>query len=160
MTPAPRATLAPKSGPKTFQVNGDRLNSLYRECRLVTVRGNENAAAFLLRVFIELSSEALLVEKSVPLPANATRGTRTKWSDFGITLATKIQAVADFLDPSKRGKDFQQARVACDPNSQATFAVNTLHSYFHNLQMKPDATALTEAWDAWENYLRLLHGAR
>lgn len=160
LTTPKRNTLAPKSGTRTFHVDGPRLNPLYRECREIKVAANENAAAFLLRVFIELSCEAYLVEKSVPIPQAAKKSGKTDWADFGINLATKVREVADHLDASKKAKELQQARVACDPNSSATFSINTLHSYFHNRLMKPDALALMEAWDAWESYLRALHGAR
>ena len=156
-TPA-RTTLAPKNGPKTFRVDGDRLLSLYRECRLIPVQGNENAAALLLRVFIELSSEALLAEKGIPIPSSA-KG-KTSWDDFGITLATKVKCVLDYLDNTGRAKTFQQARLALDPNSQTTSSITTLHGYFHNRHLRPDVIALREAWDAWESYLRQLHAAR
>lgn len=160
LTTPKRNTLAPKNGPRTFRVDGTRLNPLYRECRDIKVVGNENAAAFLLRVFIELSSEAYLVEKSVPIPAAAKKTGKVDWADFGINLATKVREVADHLDPSKKARELQQARVACDRTSSATFSINTLHSYFHNRLMKPDASALMEAWDAWESYLQALHSAR
>lgn len=160
LLPTPRVNLAPKLGARTFKVDGDRLNSLYRECRTITVKGNENAAAFLLRVFIELSCEALLAEKSVPVPQNAAKGGKSSWADFGITLSTKVGAALDFIDPTGKERLLQQTRIARDPNSQATFSINTLHSYFHNRHMLPDAIALQEAWDAWENFLRLLHAKR
>ena len=160
LTPTPRTTLAPKTGSSTFNVDGDRLNSLYKECRLITVKKNENAAAFLLRVFIELSSEALLAEKGVPIPKAAVKTGKSNWDDIGITLSMKVGAVLDHIDPTGKDKRLQQAMIARDPNSQATFSINTLHSYFHNRHMIPDAIALKEAWDVWENYLRLLHAAR
>ncbi len=160
LTLTPRTTLAPKSGSCTFKVAGDRLNVLYKECRKITVKGHENAAALLLRVFIELSSEALLVEKGVSIPNAAARTGKSNWDDVGITLSMKIGAVLDLIDPTSRDSKLQQARVARDPNSQATFSISTLHSYFHNRHMIPDAVAIKEAWDAWENYLRLLHEAR
>lgn len=159
LVPAPRITLAPKVGSRTFKVEGPRLNALYRECRTINVKGSENAAAFLLRVFIELSSEALLVEKNIPVPVSG-KVPRTSWADIGISLAHKVGAVLDFLDPTGKDKQLQQARIARDPNSQSGFSINTLHSYFHNRHMLPDAVAIKEAWDAWENYLRLLHAAR
>lgn len=155
-----RPTLAPKTGARTFQVDGVRLNPLYRECREISVKGNENAAAFLLRVFIELSSEALLTEKNIPLPASATKTGKTSWADFGISLPTKIDNVLGFLDPTGKAKEFQPARVAKDPRSQATYSISTLHGYFHNLHMRPDGLALQSAWDSWETYLRRLHEAR
>jgi hypothetical protein len=156
---ATRATLAPKNGPRTFQVDGIRLSSLYKECREISLQQHGNAAALLLRVFIELSSEAYLMEKGVPLPSSASKTGKTKWDDIGIALAMKIASVADHLDPSKRGKNFQQARLALNSGNSPS-SVATLHGYFHNQQLQPDAILIRDAWDAWEMYLRELHGAR
>jgi hypothetical protein len=113
-----------------------------------------------LRVFIELSSEALLVEKNVQLPASVTKAGKTSWAEFGIALSTKVENVLQFLDPTGKDKQFQQIRVARDSTNNATFSINTLHSYFHNLAMQPVGSALQEAWDAWEIFLRKLHEAR
>lgn len=167
-TPAPkpkldlnsRTTLAPKTGTRTFQVNGVRLNSLYKECRTLVVQGNENAAALLLRVFIELSSEAILVEKNTPIPHSFTKKGKTLWDDFGINLATKIGCVLELLDPSGKSKQYQQIRVALDPTTQSPSSISTMHGYFHNRDMKPDAILVKEAWDAWELYLSSLHKLR
>lgn len=156
-----RLTLAPKSGGKTFKVSGDRLNSIYKECRLVELKGHENAAALLLRVFIELSSEALLTERSVSIPPRLSRsGTLTKWDDIGIRLSDKVGCVLELIDPSGKDKKLQTVRVARDPSSHAVYSISTLHGYFHNRDLKPDSTAIREAWDGWEHYLRMLHGAR
>lgn len=153
-----RATLAPKHGNRVFRADGARLASLYKECQGINLSKNRNAAAFLLRVFIELSSEALLIRRNVPIPKKLRDKGRTKWSDIGIPLDTKISCVADYLDPKKNGKDFQQARLAVDPSSaSAAFSTPTLHGYFHNLQLLPDPAALRSAWDAWEPYLRTIH---
>lgn len=154
-----RASLAPKSGSRTFQSHGVRLEAIYRECRNISVRGNENAAALLLRVFIELSSEAYLAERRVPLPADAVKKGRTKWDDFGISLASKVGCVADHLDPTGKAKEFQQARLALDATSRSPSSISTLHGYFHNRLLKPDAILAKEAWDAWESYLRQVHAA-
>lgn len=94
--PAPRGTLAPRKGGQTFSVKGGRLNSLYRECRDIVLKNNENAASFLLRVFIELSSEALLEEKGIPIPPSV-KG-RSNWDDTGIPLSVKVNAVLNVID--------------------------------------------------------------
>lgn len=152
-----RKTLAPKSGQHMLRVQGPRLNPLYSECRSIKVEGNENAAALLLRVFIELSSEALLREKRVPIPQKLKEKGKKKWDDFGIPLAVKVDCVADALDSSKKDKKFQQARLATDQNSHSYYSVNTLHGYFHNVDLLPDAKDLKRAWNAWERYLFEVH---
>jgi hypothetical protein len=150
-----RPTLAPKSGARVFHVDAARLQSLYSECKNIKLANNRNAAALLLRVFIELSSEALLTKRSIPIPS---RYSQTKWGDAGLRLDLKIGTVAHFFDPSKSDKRFQQARQALDvSNAAAAFSIRTLHGYFHNLDLIPDAASLRGAWDAWESYLRAVH---
>lgn len=155
-----RKTLAPKSGARTFQVNGVRLNPMYAECRKLPVEGNENAAALLLRVFIELSTEAFLTEKSVQIPSKFHKAGKTRWDDIGIPLAVKIQSTIDTLDPTMKAKEFQAARVALDLQSHSINSINTLHGYFHNRDLTPQGSNVMKAWDAWEPYLTALHGAR
>ena len=155
-----RKTLAPRTGVRTFQVDGVRLNGLYGECRKLPVETNENAAALLLRVFIELSSEAYLDEKQVPIPSGLGKKGANKWDDIGISLAAKVQCVIDNLDLTKKAKTFQQARLAIDQQSHSISSINTLHGYFHNRQLRPDAKDLMKAWDNWEAYLVGLHAAR
>jgi hypothetical protein len=155
-----RKTLAPKSGRRTFRVEGSRLSGIYNECRKIIVNGNENAAAFLLRVFIELSSEAFLTEKSVPFGSKLGKKGIASWDDIGIPLSVKVQAVIDEIDSTKKAKEFQRARIALDQQSHSVSSINTLHGYFHNRQLRPDAADVIEAWNDWEPYLSALHNAR
>ncbi len=154
-----RATLAPKAGSRSFQVDGVRLQAIYRECRNLKVQSNENAAALLLRVFIELSTDEYLITKKVPIPAEITKRGKTAWDDFGISLDAKIAAVADHLDPTGKAKAFEQARLSLDRKSKSASSITTLHGYMHNRLLKPDAILPKEAWDAWETYLTTLHAA-
>lgn len=160
LTERTRATLAPSSGERTIpNVKGGRLNQIYRECRKLQLEGNENSAALLVRLFLELSSEAFLIENSIALPARHL-GKKTDWSEFGITLEEKINSVMPIIDTSPRTKNkLKQARVAL-ANKHSHGSIDTLHAYIHNLEITPSAPALRDAWDTWENYLKLLHGAR
>lgn len=155
-----RATLAPKTGPRVFPVAGRRLHKIYDECRKIKVADNENASALLLRVFIELSTEALLSERSVQIPANFGKKGATRWDDIGIPLAAKVQIAIDFLDTTRKSKTFQPIRVALDIQSHGVASINTLHGYFHNRDLMPDAADVMKAWDVWEPYLRAVHEAR
>ncbi|HWT14071.1 MAG TPA: hypothetical protein VN231_15055 [Allosphingosinicella sp.] len=155
-----RQTLAPNTSARLFVVHGARLNGIYGECRKLKVLRNENAAAFLLRVFIELSSEALLAEKKVAIPHRFGKAGKTEWDDIGIPLAAKIQTVIDFLDPTKVSKVYQPMRLALDPQSHSLASINILHGYFHNRRLTPQASDLMKAWDIWEPYLSAVHAAR
>lgn len=154
-----RTTLAPRSGSRTFQVDGVRLNTIYRECRELSVEKNENAAALLLRVFIELSSEALLAETRALIPPKFTPKAHN-WDDIGIPLAVKVSCVLGLLDPTGKAKAYQPIRVAIDQQSDSIASINTLHGYFHNRAFNPLAADLMKAWDVWEGYLSALHASR
>lgn len=155
-----RKTLAPKTGKRVFHVKGQRLNQVYTECRNITMDNHENAAALLLRVFIELSTEAFLTEKSVPIPSALGKKGAKLWDDMGISLTAKVQIALDQIDPTKQDKAFQQVRLALDPQSRSIMSIHTLHGYFHNRRLSPQASDVMSAWDAWEHYLRELHSAR
>ena len=115
----------------------------------------------MLRVFFELSSEAYLIEKRVPLPtALTTKKGKTDWSEIGISLSAKIHAVMALIDTNTRtAQQLKKARVAL-ANTHANGSIDTLHAYFHNLDMNPDVAGIRDAWDTWENYLALLHESR
>lgn len=155
-----RQTLAPNTSARVFAVHGVRLNGIYSECRRLKVAKNENAAALLLRVFIELSTEALLSEKSVSIPTKFTKKGAVEWDDIGIPLAAKVQIALDLLDPTGKAKPLQPVRVGLDMNSHGVASINTLHGYFHNRRLTPQASDVMKAWDIWEPYLSALHGAR
>jgi hypothetical protein len=155
-----RSTLAPSTSGRTFVVHGARLNGIYGECRRLKVAKNENAAALLLRVFIELSTEALLSEKSVPIPVKFTKKGAAEWDDIGIPLVAKVTIALGLLDPTNKAKQFQAVRVGLDDKSHGVASINTLHGYFHNRKLTPEASNVMKAWDIWEPYLSALHGAR
>jgi hypothetical protein len=155
-----RQTLAPTTSARSFVVHGARLNGIYGECRKLKVLKNENGAALLLRVFIELSTEALLSEKNVAIPHKYGKAGKTNWDDIGIPLVAKVQIALDMLDPTNKAKEFQPVRVGLDENSHGVASINTLHGYFHNRRLTPEAGNVMKAWDIWEPYLSALHGAR
>jgi len=154
-----RQTLAPTTSARSFVVHGARLNGIYSECRKLKVLKNENAAALLLRVFIELSTEALLSEKKVTIPHKYGKAGKTNWDDIGIPLVAKVQIALDMLDPNK-AKEFQAVRLGLDENSHGVASINILHGYFHNRKLTPEASNVMKAWDIWEPYLSALHAAR
>lgn len=156
-TDANRKTLAPADGPRLLPVQGIRLLPLYNECRKLKVKGNENAAALLVRVFIELSSENYLQEKNVPMPRSLRDKHINDWEDYKVKLSDKITCVALHIDPTKKAPVFVQAREAILPAAVGSFSINMLHSYFHNRHVLPDEATIKASWDGWEAYLRELY---
>lgn len=158
-TDANRKTLAPADGPRLLPVQGIRLLPLYNECKKLKVKSNENAAAFLVRVFIELSSENYLQEKSVLIPCSLRDKGIKDWEDYKVKLSDKITAVALHIDPTKKAPVFVQAREAILKESVGSFSINMLHSYFHNRHVLPDEATIKASWDGWEAYLRAVYTA-
>ncbi len=154
-----RTTLAPKSGSRMLHVDNPRLNGIYSECRSINVKDHENACALLLRVFIELSSEALLATVNVPIPQRLQKEGKQHWGDIGVPLGTKIDSVIDYLDPTKKAKAFQQARLGAQASARSSYSIHTLHGYFHNLKLIPNADEIKGAWNSWEAYLHAVHTA-
>lgn len=154
-----RRTLAPSAGPRLLPVKGIRLAPLYNECRRIVVRKNENAAAFLVRVFIELSSEVYLEDRKITIPPSLAQRSISEWSDFKVKLSEKISAVIHSLDPTGKSPVFVQARSAIKPDAVGAFSIKNLHSYFHNHHVLPEETTIKASWDGWEAYLRALHSA-
>lgn len=156
---APRKTLAPSTAPKgAFNVKAGRLAKIYKECREIELKGNENAAALLLRVFLELSSEALLIHKKVPIPSKkAGSPVKTHWGEIGISLDDKIGQVVSLIDvDAGTAKALKAVRVARSDKNVAG-SIDTLHAYMHNASMNPDVDLLRAGWDTWEPYLKLLY---
>ncbi|WP_428151118.1 hypothetical protein [Brevundimonas sp.] len=156
---ANRKTLAPPDGPRLLPVEGIRLLPLYNECKKIKVKGNENAAAFLVRVFIELSSENYLQEKNVQLPPSLRAKQISNWEDYRVKLSQKVEAVALHIDPTKRASIFVQAREAIQKEAVGSFSITMLHSYFHNRHVLPDEATIKASWDGWEAYLRAVYVA-
>jgi hypothetical protein len=140
-----------------LHVTGKRLNPLYRECREIVVEDHKNAASFLLRVFIELSTEAFCLKMKPPRTQwMKDKGFKT-WDQRGIRLDDKIEAALTLLDPAQKDRRLDQARLALNRASPASYTVKTLHGYFHNLEFVPDPREIKHAWDAWESYLLVIN---
>ncbi|WP_156467516.1 hypothetical protein [Methylobacterium sp. Leaf102] len=154
-----RKTLAPTGGPRSLHVQGIRLAPLYNECRRLVVKKNENAAALLVRVFIELSSEVYLEEKRVSIPPSLTSRSISEWSDHKVKLSEKVSAVIHSIDPLGKSPVFAQARMAIKNDAVGPFSLKMLHSYFHNHHVLPDETTVKASWDGWEAYLKALHAS-
>lgn len=143
-----RKMLIPSGGEWILKINNvARLNRIYLEGRKLDVEEYTNAAAVLLRVFIELSSEAFLKALKVPVPKGLS-----SWSDRGISLDKKIDSVLAELDPSSKDKELDWARKRGD--KVAIHSIDTLHGYMHNIAGDPDPTEVKRTYERWHPYLR------
>lgn len=142
-----RKMLIPSGGEWVLKIKVPRLNRIYLEGRKLDVEEYANAAAVVLRVFIELSSDAFLMALKVPVPKGASG-----WSDLGISLDKKIESVLAQLDPSSKDKDLAWARKRGD--KAAIHSIDTLHGYMHNIGADPDPTEVKRIYERWHPYLR------
>lgn len=150
--PLARDTLASSRSSLVLHVEGVRLAKLYLECRAIKVGKHPNAAAILMRVFLELSTDEFL-EREVPLPVGMAAAGK-KWSDAH--LEKKIGAAVEAIDPTGKDKSLDAARRT---GPDFLHGVSVLHSYVHSRTFVPAPDELKRTWDRWHPYLKRLHDA-
>lgn len=151
-SPLDRPTLAPTDRESTLKVVGVRLTDLYRECRKINVQEQPNAAAMLLRVFLELSCEAFLTKLDVRVA-----GGKSDWSDYGINLDTKIRKVLDKLDHEKKAKDLVDAHHGLSDDEGQSHSIRSLHRAMHDRNQVLDPRQIKLAWQRWHPLLQRVH---
>jgi hypothetical protein len=152
--PLTRNTLAPTDRASTLHVSGTRLTGLYRECREILVDERPNASAMLLRVFLELSCEAFLIHQGTRVPTG-----RAHWSDFGISLDTKIRKVLNVLDGEGRDRDLTEARNGLSEDTGQSHSIRSLHRAMHDLNQVLDPRQIKLNWQRWHPLFTRIHDA-
>jgi hypothetical protein len=147
--PADRKCLALKGKDHALSPQDPRLVELYDEALQIDAGRLPNCASMLTRVFLELSTDHLLIELKVPLPA-AHAGKRTSWSDKGIPLDDKIAAALAHLDPTGKARELSQVRQFKDRD--AIHAIQALHDFIHSLKANPNPREIKEIWKRWHPY--------
>lgn len=132
--------------PSSWQVriNNHRINSIYRELKLLHVDDFPNAIAVLFRVFLEVSVDDYLARNNVDVRE-------------GESLSRKLERTSKHMEnngvlPKKRLKPINVARST--PNS--IYSINTFHAYVHNPSMHPKPSELKLAWDEFELFFTKL----
>lgn len=123
-----------------------RINDIYYELkRQLVLRDVPNAAAVLLRVFIELSVDEYV-------DRNQVRVTTTKKS-----LQNKVSAVLDYMEANDLfGKeDMVPVREAVKDPDNVTLPTN-LNAFVHNRHMTPSANDLKAIWDRLAHFVQAL----
>ncbi len=147
-----RQTLALKGKDYAINIKEIRLNALYYEAMRLNPDNLPNSAAILTRVFIELSTDHYLSKKKIPLPDFHVNKDRKKWSDLGIKLKDKINAVLKDIDPNGNAREFKEIRKALS-DADAIHSVESLHDFVHNLGSDPDPKEVKRIWTKWHIYL-------
>lgn len=150
---AHRITLAPRDRASKFPIRDPRLTQLYDEARRISTEDFTAAAAVLVRVFLELSTDHFLKSLKVPRP---DKHKNKNWSDRNITLKEKIESALAVIDPSRSLPELKSARQGLTDNGRL-HAVDELHTYVHGLQAVLVGKEVRQIWDRWHHYLRLVH---
>lgn len=142
-----RKTLAPKT--LMLPINVLRIQRIYGELQSMDINGCTNACAVLLRVFVELSVDAVLL--------------REKWMTESERrskpLALRMKAVAQELN--KKGTldpALLQAveKMADDQKFVLSASTPTFNLYVHNAYVHPKPTDLLRSWDELQPFIERL----
>jgi hypothetical protein len=140
--PAARTHIVPKGC--RLNVTVPKIAGIYGELTSLLLSKHVHAIGVLLRVFLEMSVDAYLVNTAgLLLTFNEPRSGR----DVDKKLKMKVEEAIDHMvNNGADDKDFKGVRTAmCDVHNP--FSIETLHAYIHNRFFTPVDTHLTTAWD-------------
>jgi len=149
--PSPLSTERHPIIPKdcVLKIKDNRINKIYSELKSLNSDHYVNAAAVLIRVFIELSVDAFIDKHKLPKVNENSE------------LRQKVEAVANYFESQKNIMDKHQLkpiRVAVG-NVNSILSIHTFNAYIHNRYFSPIANDLKTTWDniqlfvvkIWEN---------
>ena len=137
--PSPkRATLVPKN--LKLAISRTRIARIYEELRNLDLRKFTNAAAVLLRVFVEMSVDEYAAQKGLSL--------RGKKGNRDFKLRKKVITVADYMrDNDLRNRSQLHGIRAIANNREHVLSVESWHAYVHNQHYSPIHSELVITWD-------------
>lgn len=151
--PLDRSTLAPTGTHDTFHVAvTQRLTTLYNESRNLLVDEFTNSAGLLLRVFLELSTEAYLKGTNEPVQSGYS-----DWSDRGIKLQDKVKLVLRRLDPGNKNRHLDYAREGYSMDPAIMHSIDRMHAYMHDPFRNPNPREIKQSWDRWSGLFKAIH---
>lgn len=140
--PSERNTVVPR-GVK-LNILDNRVASIFKELKSLKLDDAPNAAAVLLRVFLELSVDHYMRRHSLPIRIKDPKSGKENHKK----LSNKIDDVVGHL-VSKQGcnkKDFNGVTRALS-DKRSPLHIDLLHDYVHNLFVVPKPHILIGAWD-------------
>ncbi len=131
--------------PQSFSVKIDdlKVKRIFIELKKLDIEEFENAAAVLLRVFLELSCEVFLTNNSVQF-------------DDKEKLRKKMEKVADYWEQNSILKKTEITAWRNAVCSNDLFSLNVLHAHVHSLQSIPKKRDLIRTWDEISFYVEKL----
>ncbi len=121
-----------------------RTRQMGKELKGLDAERFPNAAAVILRVFLELCLDEYIQSHQIRIQS-------------GAELKKKIVAVAGDLEGNCKltKKQTQSARIAASSRN-ALFSTVTLNSYVHDISVVPKGSNLRETWDDMETFIEAL----
>lgn len=136
---AARTTIAPKN--LALHISEPRIAAIFRELCRMKADDFPNAGAVLLRVFLELSVDAILKRENISLTHTHNGHTSDK------KLKAKVKEAVDALvGKGAPGKTFLSITTGVDKASSALY-MDLLHAYVHNNNVTPKPSELMTTWD-------------
>ncbi len=136
--PKPRATLIPITC--KLNVTVAKIGNIYRELKRLKLEDYPNAISVLLRVFLELSADAVIEKNKL----------MTDQQLLGSKLRDKLLRVADHMkSPGKLNEQQVKAVKKAAADQHLIYSsVTTFHQYVHNQSFSASPTDLRAAWDS------------
>lgn len=129
----------------TLRINVNRINDIYLELKKLDVNSFPNAAAVLLRVFIELSVDEFIERNEI---TGVNKDT---------SLVKKVQAVTDYFKVNGilNRDELKPINVTLSSPDQI-FSTNTLNAFIHNYHIQPKSDDLKVGWDNLQLFVKKL----
>lgn len=137
--PKERKVLIPKSC--ILSISKPKVNTIYHELTKLDITKFTNAAAVLLRVFVELSIDTYLEEHSLI-------GTSASAAKSGMNFQQKINVAANHLDTKKLADaNICKGIKSAIKDTNDILGIDTWHAYVHNNKFSPKDSHLVITWD-------------
>lgn len=146
-----RKTLALKGRSNALSILQPRLQELYSEAQTIEPDEHGNASGMLTRVFLELTLVHFLKSVKASVPHKRDMSGRSHWGDSRVTMAEKVKAALQIVDPEEKNRELRYART-CSSDAGAIHAVQELHDFMHGLDTKPSGREVKRIWERFHPF--------
>jgi len=143
VNPKERKNLIPRSC--KLRINNPRINSIYYELQKIDVKKFTNAAAVMLRVFVELSLDCYIDSNNL------------KNVDINSKLLKKVDGVAKDLELNNHADKYICKGIRNSAyNKNDLLGIETWNAYVHNPRFSPTNVNLLVTWDNIQSFIEKL----